>query len=265
MGMGNRARQAYAGGQNVPGMSRYLQMNRGPGQSTRMNIPPGGTPQGALAQMYGRAQQQQGAQPGGGGPFARMRQMAEQQRAQQAGGGPDRNPPGYNNEVGRAMGPIEGLPPPDPNATVYDRDWPPRGPMAPGGGPIQLPPNYDPRIRTGPNPNIGRPGYDPIGDMGPITGGGRRPWKQPGRRIAPPPGKEPGGGGIIGGPRIPPNMQGYLQRQRMMNRPPANVGGGANRVGMQDQQGAQARALQRGTGRPPMSRRFGRGRAGQTR
>ena len=70
-----------------------------------------------------------------------------------------------------------------------------------------------------------------------------------------PGGPPSGGGGIPGGPRVPPNRRGYLQRQRMMNRPPANVGGGANRVGMQDQQGGLARALQRGTGRPPMSRR----------
>lgn len=67
----------------------------------------------------------------------------------------------------------------------------------------------------------------------------------------------PGGGGIPGGARVPPNIRGHLQKQRMMNRPPANVGGGVNRVGQQDQQGGLARALQRGTGRPPMSRRAG--------
>jgi len=181
------------------------------------------------------------------------------QQRQQAGGGPDRNPPGYNNEVGRAMGPIMDLPPPDPNATIYDRDWPPRGPMAPGGGPIQ----------------IGKPRPGP-GTFPPSGGGGIPPWKSR-RRIAPPPGKFPGGSGPIyggpgesgpmipGGPRVPPNLQGYLQKMRMQNRPPANVGGGANRVGMQDQQGGMARALQRGTGRPPMSRRSAFGRAGRTR
>ena len=63
--------------------------------------------------------------------------------------------------------------------------------------------------------------------------------------------------GPTGGPQVPPNMRGMLQKQRMMNRPPANVGGGANRVGMQDQQGGLSRALQRGTGRRPMSRRGG--------
>lgn len=83
--------------------------------------------------------------------------------------------------------------------------------------------------------------------------GVRTPGTLPGQAL--PGGPPSGGGGIPGGPRVPPNMRGYLQRQRMMNRPPANVGGGANRVGMQDQQGGLARALQRGTGRPPMSRR----------
>ena len=148
----------------------------------------------------------------------------------------------------------------------------PRGPMAPGGGggPLQLPgggeqfPDWRQRGTI----------YDPSAD--PMAGGKRLP----GRRIAPPPGKFPGGGGRVGtlggpgygpdplgsagpggslrgGPQVPPNMRGYLQKQRMMNRPPANVGGGANRVGMQDQQGGMARALQRGTGRPPMSRRAG--------
>jgi hypothetical protein len=66
-----------------------------------------------------------------------------------------------------------------------------------------------------------------------------------------------GGGGITGGARVPPNLAGSLQKQRMMNRPPSNVGGGVNRVGQQDQQGAMSRAMQRGTGRRPMSRRGG--------
>ena len=81
----------------------------------------------------------------------------------------------------------------------------------------------------------------------PIYGGGARA-------------SEPGGEGVTGGARVPPNLQGSLQKQRMMNRPPSNVGGGVNRVGQGDQQGALSRALQRGTGRPPMSRRGGFGR-----
>ena len=64
-------------------------------------------------------------------------------------------------------------------------------------------------------------------------------------------GRSPALEGMMGGPRIPPALQGYLQMMRMRQRP----GGGGNRIGMGDQQGALARALQRGTGRPPMSRR----------
>lgn len=341
MGMMNRARQQYAGGQNVPGMNRYLEMRRGPGQSTRMNIPPGGTPQGALAQMYGRAQQQQaGAQPGGilarirqaqqqqqqaggqGGILARIRQ-AMQQRQQQAGGLPPgvdpravaANPEGYARQQaewarqgvepgfrpgagpgagqgilpGEMRGPMGPMNIVDPTTgestpyygpggregyeerrrqfgdTVYDRNWPPRGPMAPGGGPLQ--PRSEPW-----RPGTGFPGGPPIPGMPPRGGGfpidaGGVPWKRPpGGRPAPPPGKGPGGSGpfIPGGPQVPPNLRGYLQRQRMMNRPPANVGGAqAQRVGMQDQQGALSRAMQRGTGRAPMSRRMGFGRGAQ--
>jgi hypothetical protein len=113
-----------------------------------------------------------------------------------------------------------------------------------------------------PRPYKPMPGPGTFGPGEGIPGGGNiPPWKRPpgGRPQVPP---SPGGG-IPGGPRVPPNMQGYLQRMRMMNRPPSGpVGGGANRVGMQDQQGALARALQRGTGRPPMSRRAAFGRAG---
>ena len=194
---------------------------------------------GALAQLMQRMQQQRGA-PGGGN----------------IGGGPS---PPYMPEGGGV-----GL---DPYSEGELSRRGPRGPLAPGGGggPLQLP------IMDRPNPNIGRPGYDPIGDMGPIynrpgpipprLGGAGKPRPGPGMM---PPGEE--GEGIPGGPRVPPNMQGYLQKMRMKNRPPSGpVGGGGNRVGMQDQQGALSRALQRGTGRPPMSRRFGQGRAGPTR
>ena len=84
----------------------------------------------------------------------------------------------------------------------------------------------------------------------------------PGMRIAPPPGKEMPAG-PVGGPRVPPNLRGFLQRRMMENRPrraipgPAGAGGAPNRVGQSDQQGGLARALQRGTGRAPMSRRQG--------
>jgi hypothetical protein len=197
-------------------------------------------------------------------------------------------------EMRGPMGPINIVDPTTGESTPY---WGPggregydervrrmqRGPMAPGGGPLQLPaPGGGPLqlpIMNRPSPNVGRPGYDQIGDMGPITPGGGNipPWKRlPGQRrqVPPSPGRAyPGGPGgpvpggeqlPMGGARVPPNQQGYLQRMRMMNRPPSGpVGGGANRVGMRDQQGALSRAMQRGTGRPPMSRRYAFGRGAQ--
>jgi len=205
-----------------------------------------------------------GAQgPGGGGFMSRLRQMVQQQRAQQPGGGQT-----YQDVVNRGEG---GINPRLPGGgRMYGGDG--------GGGMMDaqvVPPGA---IGGSPNNPIygpGGPGTDrsgrPLPNLRtqlPIGGGNIPPYKQlPGRRIAPPPMKDydERGPGIPGGPRVPPNMQGFLQRQRMMNRPPANVGGGANRVGMQDQQGAVARGLQRGTGRPPMSRRMGFGRAGRRR
>lgn len=62
-----------------------------------------------------------------------------------------------------------------------------------------------------------------------------------------------GGEGMMGvNPGAPPSLRGYLQKMRMMQREPNRQ----NRVGTRDQQGALARALQRGTGRPPISRRM---------
>lgn len=117
-----------------------------------------------------------------------------------------------------------------------------------GGDPRMTPPQMDPRQMRVPlggnDPRMMPP--QPMGMPPMPTGIGEPPM-------------------IEGGPQIPPNMQGQLQKMRMMNRPrrgfsgPAGAGGppGGNRVGMQDQQGGLARALQRGTGRPPMSRRSG--------
>lgn len=108
------------------------------------------------------------------------------------------------------------------------------------------------------DPRYGRPPTD-------LPGGKRLP----GGRIFVPPSAPPGGGattepvGPMGGARVPPNLRGFLQRRMMENRPrrgipgPAGAGGAPNRVGQSDQQGGLARALQRGTGRPPMSRRQG--------
>ena len=79
---------------------------------------------------------------------------------------------------------------------------------------------------------------------------GMRPGGIPRRGGQPPP------VGPRGGPQFPPNLMGMYQRMRMQNRPRMGGVGGGNRVGQADQQGALARALQRGTGRPPMSRRY---------
>lgn len=275
-GMMNQARQQYGAGQNVPGFSRYLNMQReAGGPSTRMNIPPGGTPQGALAQMYGQAQQQRaqapgfaglvgGAQQPGGGLLSRFR------RAQEAGqqpGGPggimDRIG-GGGGDFGAEMRRARGM---QTYQDVVNRGGGGINPMMESGqrmyGGRPTPGLHDPQdMLMGEGPG-GRLEQEALRRQAKMQGPGRFPGAgkpRPGPGMMP-----PGGGGIIGGPRVPPNMQGYLQKQRMMNRPPANVGGGANRVGMADQQGAFARATQRGTGRAPPSRRFGRGRAGRGR
>ena len=169
--------------------------------------------------------------PEGGGPaptgaLAQAIRRSQEWQQQQAGGAQ----PGGGGFIGR----MRQLAQPDAGTRpgkLGPGTFPPRmvPPSPPGGG------------------GYGRPGGVPgtIGGYGGYQGGGE---------------------GIPGGPRVPPNLRGYLQRQRMMNRPPRGpVSGGGNRVGMADQQGALSRALQRGTGRPPMSRRMGFGRAGPTR
>jgi len=206
----------------------------------------GGAPRGPATGPYGPTMPQRGG-------LAAMMQQAQAQQAGAAGN----LPPGIDPRAVAAD--REGLTAPwqGPGPSPMD----PRGPLAPGGGPF----------RPG-GGVIGKPMPRP-GTFPPGGGGNIPPYKQlPGRRIAPPPGKDfsqplpdergPVGGGVVGGPRVPPNMTGFLQKMRMQNRPPSGpVGGGGNRVGMQDQQGALSRALQRGTGRPPMSRRSAFGRA----
>lgn len=160
---------------------------------------------------------------------------------------------------------------------------PPRmaGGMKPRVGGV--PPRIDPRMMAT---------TQPVGGLQQATGGPGRPAmpqampqamqmpiKQTRSQFFTPPSMPPtgaGGGahgitfgepdpntGLPGGPQLPPNLRGSIQRMRMMNRPrrgvpgPAGAGGAPNRVGMSDQQGGLARALQRGTGRPPMSRRQG--------
>jgi hypothetical protein len=148
---------------------------------------------------------------------------------------------------------------------------PPRmaGMTKPMGG---MPPRIDPRMMSTTQPVMGgleqtTNGPGSPAPMQPPMMTQRMPmpmkpagYDPRGGPIAPPPGADPF---VQGGPRVPPNLRGYMQREMMMNRPrrgipgPAGAGGAPNRVGQSDQQGGLARALQRGTGRPPMSRRQG--------
>lgn len=257
------------------GLAAILQQYQQQRAGAAGGLPPGVDPRAVAANPEGYARQQaEWARRGVGEGFA-------------PGAGPGAGQGILPGEMRGPMGPVNIVDPTTGESTPY---WGPggqegyeervrrmqRGPLAPGGGPLQ-----PGRVGT-----LGGPGYGeyPLGSAGPrmdpsdpryragpppgstfapgegIPGGGNiPPWKQR-SRIAPPPG--PGPGDIPGGPRVPPNMRGYLQKMRMQNRPPSGpVGGGGNRVGMQDQQGALSRALQRGTGRPPMSRRSAFGRA----
>ncbi len=80
-----------------------------------------------------------------------------------------------------------------------------------------------------------------LGGRGRVQAGG------PGGQV---PGREFIGPGASATPGVPPNLRGYLQKMRSAQR-----GAGQSRIGMGDQQGAMARARQKQTGRPPISRR----------
>ncbi len=88
--------------------------------------------------------------------------------------------------------------------------------------------------------------------LGRTVGAGTRPPVRPGGPSGQVPGRQfmgdPGGGGT---PGIPPSMRGHLQKMRAQQRTTS----GGNRIGMRDQQGGLARAMQTQTGRPPISRR----------
>ena len=208
--------------------------------------PRGGVPpqmRGAMPRRGGIPPQMQGkptppwrgappsrAMPGGGGG---IRGMMNQIRGQR--GDPRSMPPQGGGGRSGLMGRLRSQMPPGKGP---GRTMPPQMPPG-GGGRSGLLNRFRQQQQRMQKPT----GYDPRG--GPI---------------APPPGQ--GGGGPPGGPMVPPNLRGHMQRQRMMNRPrrgmpgPAGAGGAPqNRVGMSDQQGGLARALQKGTGRPPMSRR----------
>jgi hypothetical protein len=96
------------------------------------------------------------------------------------------------------------------------------------------------------------PGQGPPGGM--PGGGGRAfpggPGGMPGGRQMVGSSGGPGGAGMPGS-NLPPSMRGHLQKLQAMKRQTP----GGNRVGMRDQQGGLARAMQTQTGRPPISRR----------
>ena len=127
-----------------------------------------------------------------------------------------------------------------------------RRPGGGGGGVGQGQPRPQPPGAGVPLRGVGRPP-----GMGRPSAGGVRPDVMPGRGFTPDLG---GGAGMPGS--APPSMRGLLQQKRQQEQ----TGGGRPRVGMADQQGGQARALQVQTGRPPMSRRQGfPGRSGRGR
>jgi hypothetical protein len=101
-----------------------------------------------------------------------------------------------------------------------------------------------PQMPGGAMKSLGRP---QPGGMPPVQPGGPG-GMVPGRQMLGATG--PGGAGMPGA-NAPPSLRGHLQKQQAMQRQTA----GGNRVGMRDQQGGLARAMQTQTGRPPISRR----------
>ncbi len=216
-------------------MQRGRRGRRGFGRNMNRGLPPGG---GGLA----RAAVQPGSAPGpqrGQSPIQGFIDRGGVQGRQLRG-------PGVGGGVGQGQprpGVGQGQPRPQPPGAGV----PMRGvgrppgmgrPGAGGGRPVaqtQGPESFQRNRQAQYGGGAGRPDMqqayrDKMAAQGP-GGGGVRPAVMPGR------GFMPGGGG-------------------------AGMSGGANRIGMGDQQGAQARAMQVQTGRPPMSRRmgFGRGR-----
>ncbi len=233
---------------------------RGPmGPLGGRRLPPGIDPRAVAANPQGYAQwQAERARRGmagrgtprvlGQGPFAAQDTFADRLgRAQRMATGQQT----YADVVAEGGGGINPIVDPATGRRLMDRgpiatppggsEWTP-GTGFPGGPPI---------------PGTPRPGAPGTVVGRPLPGGGGAPdWKaaqmlRNRRQVPPMPGE------YMGGPRVPPTQRGYLQRMRMMNRPPPMVGRGVNRVGQGDQQGALSRAMQRGTGRPPMSRRRG--------
>jgi hypothetical protein len=110
------------------------------------------------------------------------------------------------------------------------------------GGQGRVGPMRGPQRMQMPGRGMARPG--PLGGM---PGGGRGIQAQEAERMGP--GSTPDDARMPGGRAMP--LRGFQQKMAMQRR--GNLGG--NRVGSADQQGGLARAMQKQTGRPPISRR----------
>lgn len=162
-----------------------------------------------------------------------QRQMMQQRMAQQRGGqgrvGPMRGPQ-------RMQMPGRGMARPGGPGGMPGG----RGQIFGGGRGIQAQRRDDPSTHL-------PPGMGP-GSGGPMAPGGRPlDMSQIGRGRGP--GATPDDARMPGGRAMP--LRGFQQKQAMQRR--GNLGG--NRVGPADQQGGLARAMQKQTGRPPISRR----------
>ena len=186
--------------------------------------------------------------------------VAYLERARAAAGAPEEPVKAqYGGFMNRMRGRGRGQPPGggglaraavQPGGGLMTSDMGMRAGQARRGQPTRPPGGGVPLRGVGRPPGMGRPG----------AGGGARPDVMPGRGFI------PGGGGGAGMPGGASSLQGLMQQMRQQKM--QQTGGGRPRVGPGDQQGAQARALQVQTGRPPMSRRQGfpgrggRGRSG---
>ncbi len=188
-------------------------------------------PQQAMQQM-----QQRGQPPGGGGrgklegSGQGMQRLL--QRGQVPGGG------GGRGQLGRTMR--------DALQQVQRRGQPPGG----QGQPRPQPPGAGVPLRgVGRPPGMGRPGAG-----GGHYGGAMQsnmPIRQPGEYN--PSERKPGAGGNVQAAVMP--GRGFMPTPGPTGGGGGGTPGGANRIGMGDQQGALARAMQTQTGRPPISRR----------
>lgn len=232
----------------------------------RGGLPPGVKPSPAAAPGGATAPGGMYGTPNTGSPY-RDRLAAHQARIRgllaprAAMGGP----------VRMAMG---GITPMDPTRMQQVRDA-----MAGMGGDVMRVGMDDPtRMRAAVMPPEGQGGLSQATGAQPSPMGSR-PYLGPAKSVARPPippgmmfppsrpqaipitpgdGGSPAGpmGPPLGGPRVPPNLQGMLQKMRMMARPPLMGQARQGAIGTGDQQGGLARALQSQTGRPPTSRRM---------